>query len=73
MTFSEAYAIHGPDVEAIADALGIAPSAADSMINAELTQRHIDRIKEEKRRTAQRDHMRRVRSDLRSIRAGRSA
>jgi len=73
MTFSEAYAIHGPDVEAIADALGIAPPVADSLINAELTKRHHDRLKEEKRRTAQRDHMRRVRSDLRAMRAGRSA
>ncbi len=73
MTFSEAYAIHGPDVEAIADALGIPQHAADRLINAELTQRHTDRIKEEKRRTAQRDYMRRVRSDLRAIRTGRSA
>ncbi|QND41554.1 hypothetical protein HB770_10990 [Rhizobium leguminosarum bv. viciae] len=33
MTFLEAYALHGPDVERIAEALGITPPEADRLIN----------------------------------------
>lgn len=42
MTFLEAYTIHGPDVEAIAKLLGIAPAEADRLINEEMNRRHAE-------------------------------
>lgn len=41
MTFLEAYAIHGPDVEEIAKAMGIAPPAADRLINAKMNRERL--------------------------------
>lgn len=43
MTFLEAYKLHGPDVERIADELGIAPHEADRLINAKMNERHTNR------------------------------
>ena len=71
MTFSEAYNIHGPDVEAIAKLLGIAPSEADRLINEEMERRHQER--REKRLSYHREYDRRVRVQLREISAGRIA
>lgn len=62
MTFTEAYAIHGPDVERIAHLLGIAPSEADQLINKRMDERHARRVKDA-----------RTRSELREIRARRPA
>jgi len=61
-TFSEAFTLYGPDVEAIAQELGIDPSYADRLINEKLNKRYENRIRNE-----------RVRSDLREIRARRPA
>lgn len=40
LTFPEAYQIHGPDVEAIAEVMGIEPAFADRLINAKMNFRH---------------------------------
>ncbi|WP_165410039.1 hypothetical protein [Rhizobium ruizarguesonis] len=50
MTFLEAYAIHGPDVERIAEALGITPPEADRLINEALERRHQQRVQRSRRR-----------------------
>ncbi|MDK4720108.1 hypothetical protein PH552_12210 [Rhizobium sp. CNPSo 3968] len=71
MTFSEAYAIHGPDVEAVAKLLGIAPAEADRLINEEMNRRHQER--HETRLSYHRGYDQRVRVQLREIRAGRLA
>ena len=42
MTFSDAYASVGPDVEAIAKLLGISPPQADRLINEEMNRRHTE-------------------------------
>jgi hypothetical protein len=60
MTFAEAFNLIGPDVEAIAQELGIDPSEADRLINEKLNKRYENRIRNE-----------RVRSELRDIRARR--
>jgi len=73
MTFAEAFALHGPDTIAISEAMLIPECDADRLISEEMTLRLNQRIKDEKRRIAQRDHMRKVRDELRGIRAGRSA
>ncbi len=36
MTFLEAHALHGPDVELIAETLGVTPPEADRLINAKM-------------------------------------
>lgn len=71
MTFIEAYTAVGPDVEAIAKLLGIAPSEADRLINEEMERRHQERRKKEQ--SYQRAYNLRMREQLREIRAGRSA
>ncbi len=71
MTFSEAYAAIGPDVEAIAELLGIAPAEADRLINEEMNRRHEER--RDKRLSYHRGYDQRVRVQLREIRAGRIA
>lgn len=62
MTFDEAYALCGPDVERVAYLLGIAPSEADRLINKRMDEKHARRVKDE-----------RVRTNLREIRARRPA
>lgn len=62
MTFSEAYAIHGPDTIAISEALGIPEHEADRLIN--------ERIEQKARRRADNT---RLRTELREIRARRPA
>jgi hypothetical protein len=42
MTFLEAYAIHGPDVERLAYALDIPRPEADRLINRELDRRYVE-------------------------------
>ena len=54
ITFSEAYAAIGPDVEAIAELLGIAPSEADRLINAEMNRANTEKDRKEARREYQR-------------------
>jgi hypothetical protein len=44
MTFLEAYALLGPDVERIAEALGITPPEADRLINEAMERRHQQRV-----------------------------
>ncbi|MBB3565848.1 hypothetical protein FHX06_007221 [Rhizobium sp. BK512] len=34
MTFLEAYALHGPDLELIGETIGVTPPEADRLINA---------------------------------------
>jgi hypothetical protein len=58
MTFSEAYALYGPDVEQMAQAMGIDPPAADRLINDKLNRRYRDRQENA-----------RIRSELGEIRA----
>lgn len=67
-TFLEAYEKHGPDVERIAQALGIAPSEADRLINAEMERKHAHRLV-----TARREQNARYREQIRGIRARRPA
>ncbi|MBB3743880.1 plasmid maintenance system antidote protein VapI [Rhizobium sp. BK591] len=50
MTFLEAYALHGPDVERIAEALGITPPEADRLINDEMERRYQKRVQIDRRR-----------------------
>jgi DNA-directed RNA polymerase specialized sigma24 family protein len=50
MTFLEAYALHGPDVERIAEAMGITPSEADRLINEAMERRHQQRVRRSLRR-----------------------
>ncbi|MDG4675847.1 hypothetical protein P9A16_32625 [Shinella sp. 838] len=42
MTFLEAYASHGPDVERVAVSMGIKPHEADRLINREMDRRRAD-------------------------------
>lgn len=42
ITFLEAYALHGPDVEKIAFSMGIKPHEADRLINREMDRRRAD-------------------------------
>jgi hypothetical protein len=71
MTFPEAYASVGPDVEAIAKLLGISPSEADRLINEEMNRRHQEC--REKRLSYHRGYDQRIRAQLSEIRAGRIA
>ncbi|WP_018445546.1 hypothetical protein [Rhizobium gallicum] len=50
ITFLEAYALHGPDVERIAEALGITPPEADRLINEAMERRHQQRVQRSRRR-----------------------
>lgn len=43
MTFIEAYAIHGPDIERIAYTLDISRPEADRLINREMDRRYKER------------------------------
>lgn len=54
MTFSEAYSAIGPDVEAIAELLGISAADADRKINAEMNRAHVEKARKEARREYQR-------------------
>lgn len=58
ITFSEAYALYGPDVERIAQAMSIDPPAADRLISDKLNRRYRDRQENA-----------RIRSELGDIRA----
>ncbi|MGO8422288.1 hypothetical protein ACC807_11180 [Rhizobium ruizarguesonis] len=49
MTFLEAYALHGPDVERIAEALSITPPEADRLINEAMERRHQQRVQRRRR------------------------
>ncbi|OJY66423.1 hypothetical protein [Rhizobium sp. 60-20] len=75
MTFSEAYAVHGPDTIAISRALDIPEHEADRRISEELNKRHVERVEKQARKTAAYNQAYNVRrrSRLREIRAGRSA
>jgi hypothetical protein len=73
MTFAEAYALFGPDVEAIAQELGIDPAEADRLINETMEAIHTQKIKREARKAYQREWMAKTRSNLREIRTGRNA
>lgn len=42
MTFLEAYALHGPDVERIAVSMRIKPHEADRLVNKEMDRRRSD-------------------------------
>jgi hypothetical protein len=72
MTFSEAFTLHGPDVERIARDIGITPPEADRLINEEMKRRHEGRRRPE-RLSYHRDYNFRSREDLREIRARRPA
>jgi DNA-binding MarR family transcriptional regulator len=50
MTFLEAYSKYGPDVERIAEVLGIKPADADRLINELLERRHAKRSQYSRRR-----------------------
>ncbi|QIG70459.1 hypothetical protein EVB88_075 [Rhizobium phage RHph_N28_2] len=50
MTFLEAYLLHGPDVERIAEELGITPPEADRLINEAMERRHQQRVRRSLRR-----------------------
>lgn len=50
MTFLEAYALCGPDVERIARLLGITPPEADRLINDAMERRYQQRIQHGRRR-----------------------
>ncbi|OCJ05297.1 hypothetical protein A6U87_14940 [Rhizobium sp. AC44/96] len=73
MTFTEAFTLYPYDVERIAAETGMSPPVVDREINKLMQCRHDQRVKAEKRRIAQRDHMRRVRADLPDLRARRPA
>ncbi|MBX4870603.1 hypothetical protein HJA85_27160 [Rhizobium bangladeshense] len=49
MTFLEAYAIHGPDVERIAAVLGIPASEADRLVSREMDRTYQARVRGERR------------------------
>lgn len=61
-TFTTLYASLGPDVEAIAKELGIKPSSVDRLINQEMDRRYA-------KRQYRAEQNRRVRAELREIRA----
>ncbi len=44
MTFLEAFTKYGPDVERVAEALGITPPEADRLINEAMDRRHQKRM-----------------------------
>ncbi|QJS25773.1 hypothetical protein [Rhizobium ruizarguesonis] len=50
ITFLEAYALHGPDVERIAEALGITHPEADRLINEAMERRYQQRVQRGRRR-----------------------
>ncbi|MGO6879451.1 hypothetical protein ACC734_17010 [Rhizobium ruizarguesonis] len=50
MTFLEAFTKYGPDVERIAEALGITPPEADRLINEAMERRHQQRVRRSLRR-----------------------
>ncbi|MEQ1407752.1 hypothetical protein ABK249_22795 [Neorhizobium sp. Rsf11] len=52
MTFSEAYALHGPDTIAISEALGIREHEADRLINERMDRKYADKV-ENLRRSAE--------------------
>ncbi len=68
MTFLEAYTIHGPDVERIAEDLGITPPEADRLVNEEIERKFAHRLV-----TTRREYNARVRDQLRGIRCRRPA
>jgi hypothetical protein len=69
MIFSQAFALYGPDVEKIAEAMGIKPPKADRLINAAMNKRY-----EKEHRPVfdpveyRRQHNLRLRAELREIR-----
>lgn len=62
MTFTEAFALYGPDTIAISEALGIPEYEADHRINKRMDEKHARRLKNA-----------REREDLREIRERRPA
>lgn len=50
MTFLEAFTKYGPDVERIAETLGITPPEADRLINEAMERRHQQRVQRSRRR-----------------------
>ncbi|MBX5021202.1 hypothetical protein [Rhizobium lentis] len=50
ITFLEAFTKYGPDVERIAEALGITPPEADRLVSREMERRYQARIRGERRR-----------------------
>jgi plasmid maintenance system antidote protein VapI len=50
MTFLEAFTKFGPDVERIAEALGITPPEADRLINEAMERRNQQRVRRSLRR-----------------------
>jgi hypothetical protein len=73
MTFEQAFATYGPDVERIAAETGIAQPIVDRLINGVMTDRYIqrrkDRISEYKRQVSDFERMRRAKDRLREIRS----
>lgn len=73
MTFEQAFATYGPDIERIASETGIAPPDVDRLVNGAMTDRYIqrrkDRISEYKRQVSNCERMRRARARLREIRS----
>ncbi|TWB61672.1 hypothetical protein FBZ98_1011017 [Rhizobium sp. ERR 922] len=73
MTFSEAYASIGPDVEAIAELLGIPAAEADKQINAEMNRAHAEKARKDARREYQRAWAEKRRASMRDSRLAVSA
>jgi hypothetical protein len=73
ITFEQAFALYGPDVERIAAETGIAPPDVDRLVNGAMTDRYIqrrkDRISEYKRRVGDCERTRRAKDRLREIRS----
>lgn len=67
MTFSEAFTLHGPDVETIAQAMGIQPHEADKLINEEMDRKFAAKSRE-KLLEQNRARYRRARDERREIR-----
>jgi hypothetical protein len=51
MNFSEAYSLYGPDVELIAEAMGITPPEADRLISQRLNEKYL-RLQRDQRNRA---------------------
>jgi len=73
MTFSDAYASVGPDVEAIAELLCIPAAEADKLVNSELNKVYAEKLRSAARKEYQRSWMERKRASERLARSGASS
>ncbi len=64
MTFEEAFAAIGPDVEAIAELLCIPAAEADKLVNSELNKAHAEKARRAARKEYQRTWMERKRAGV---------